>query len=201
MDWAGLVRAVVMMWYPGQEAGHALADVLTGKVNPSGRLPTTFPKKLEDSPAFAHYPGADGRAVYGEGVFVGYRHFDTHGVEPLFPFGHGLSYTTFDYRHLKVDGPRVSVDVTNTGKRAGAEIVQVYVRPLDASVPRPDRELKAFAKVHLEPGQTETVAFELPLRAFQHWDGGWRGEGGRFEVLVGASSRDIRAGAGIGSQT
>ena len=203
MDWADRVLAVVQLWYPGQEGGDALADVLFGDVNPSGRLPLTFPKRLEDTPAFLNDPGEAGHVMYGEGIFVGYRFYDARRIEPRFAFGHGLSYTTFAYGELTVEGDEIAVDVTNTGERAGAEVVQLYVRDVEASVRRPEKELKGFAKVVIEPGRTERVRFTLDDRAFAFWDppsgdgtsGGWRVEPGEFELLVGASSADIRARA------
>lgn len=203
MDWADRVPAIVQLWYPGQEGGDALADVLFGEVNPSGRLPLTFPKRLEDTPAFLNDPGEAGHVLYGEGVFVGYRFYEARRIEPRFAFGHGLSYTTFAYGGLMIDGDAIAVDVTNTGHRTGAEVVQLYVRDVDASVRRPEKELKGFAKVMIEPGRTERVHFTLDDRAFAFWDassgdrasGGWRVEPGEFELLVGASSADIRARA------
>jgi beta-glucosidase len=200
MDWAGRVLAVVQLWYPGQEGGDALADVLFGDVNPSGRLPLTFPERLEDTPAYLNDPGEAGHVLYGEGIFVGYRFYEARGIEPRFAFGHGLSYTTFSYRDLAVESREgavgVSVDVTNTGDRTGAEVVQLYVRDVEARVRRPAKELKGFAKVVIEPGRTERVQFTLDDRAFAFWDttsGGWRVEAGEFELLAGASSGDIRA--------
>lgn len=200
MPWAGAVGAVVMAWYPGEEGAEALADVLLGERNPSGRLPVTFPLRLEDTPAFLHYPGERGEVRYGEEVFVGYRWYDTRAIEPAFCFGHGLSYTSFAYGDLRVDhrhGWDVSVDVavTNVGERAGAEVIQLYVRDVEASVARPDQELKAFAKVELAPGQRSTVRLALDERSFAFWDvatGGWTAEPGEFELRIGASSRDCR---------
>jgi beta-glucosidase len=206
MDWIDDVAAALQLWYPGQECGNALADVLFGEVSPSGRLPTTFPKRAEDAPSHPWYPGADGRVEYGEGVFVGYRHYDAKGVEPRFPFGHGLSYTRFDYGSLSLSadeiGPgddlEVAVEITNTGDRAGREVVQLYVSDLEASVPRPEQELAAFEVVALEPGKTAPLRLRLDRRALSFWDEatqGWRAEPGRFEARVGASSRDVRARA------
>ncbi len=202
--WIKDVPAVLEAWFPGQEGGDAIAAVLLGEVNPSGKLPDTFPKRYEDNPAFQNYPGTDGHVKFEEGIFVGYRHYDTRRVEPAFPFGHGLSYTTFKYGNLVLDshtvrsGGSVSVclDITNTGRRAGKEIVQVYVRDLEAKLPRPEKELKAFLKVDLEPGEAEYICLTLDERALSYWDpdaGGWTAEPGEFEVLVGSSSRDIRA--------
>jgi beta-glucosidase len=202
MPWIDEVPTVVLAYYPGQEGGHAVANVLTGEVNPSGKLPVTFPKRLEDNPSFINYPGH--REVrYGEGIFVGYRYYDEKQVEPLFPFGHGLSYTTFAYGDLNVpaetsaDEPvRVAVTVTNTGEHAGQEIVQLYVGDPEALLARPPKELKGFKKVTLEPGVSTTVEFTLDRRALSFYDphaGAWVAEPGKFEVLVGRSSKDIRA--------
>jgi beta-glucosidase len=203
MDWLDKVAAVVQAWYPGQEAGNAIADVLFGDVNPSGKLPTTFPRRLEDNPAHINYPGENGRVHYGEGIFVGYRYYDEKGIEPLFPFGHGLSYTTFAYGKLVLgatqvesgDEIQVHVNVENTGTRAGKEVVQLYLRDVTSTLRRPQKELKAFAKVSLEPGETKTVTFRLDDEDLSFYDPGGRGwvaEAGDFEVLVGSSSRDIR---------
>jgi beta-glucosidase len=203
MDWLDRVAAVVQAWYPGQEAGNAIADVLFGDANPSGKLPTTFPKRLKDNPAYINYPGENGQVTYGEGLFVGYRYYDRKGIEPLFPFGYGLSYTTFAYSRLILSATevapgepiRVSVDVENTGARAGQEVVQLYVRDVESSLMRPEKELKAFAKVMLEPGEVKTVAFRLHEDALSFYDPPekrWKAEPGEFEVLVGSSSQDIR---------
>jgi len=199
VPWLDDVPAVLEAFYPGQEGGNAVARVLFGDVNPSGKLPDTFPRCLEDTPTWGNYPG-DGTVVhYREGVFVGYRHYATRGVEPLFPFGHGLSYTTFEYSDLRLSPPalqadgtlEVSVDVTNTGDRAGKEVVQLYVRDLESSVERPLRELKGFEKVLIEPGQTRTVTFTLTREDLSFFDAKanrWVAESGAFEVMVGGSS-------------
>ncbi len=201
MGWLDKVPAVLEAWFPGQECGNAIADVLFGDVNPSGKLPTTFPKRLEDNPAYINYPGERGQVFYGEGIFVGYRYYDKKKIEPLFPFGHGLSYTTFAYSNLRIDPAeaseevRISVDVQNTGSRAGKEVVQLYVRDVEASVLRPEKELRGFQKVALEPGEAKTVTFTLDARALAFYDPqqkAWVTEAGEFEVLVGSSSRDIR---------
>ena len=179
----------------GQEAGHAIADVLFGAVNPSGKLPVTFPKAFEDSPAYGHYPGENLHVDYAEGIYVGYRVFDKHGVEPLFPFGHGLSYTTFEYSGLKVAYPTVTVNVRNSGSYAGAEVVQLYLQPPPSRVDRPVKELKGFARVMLQPGEAKAVSFRLNQAAMSYYDTAvhdWVAQPGRFTVLVGASSRDIR---------
>jgi beta-glucosidase len=202
--WIDQVTAVVETWFPGQECGNAIADVLFGDVNPSGRLPTTFPRRLEDTPAYINYPGENGQVLYGEGLFAGYRYYDKKRIEPLFPFGYGLSYTTFEYSDLTLDAPeyglhdeiQVAVDVANVGTRAGKEVVQLYVRDVEARLVRPEKELKAFQKVMLQPGETKTVRFTLDREALSFYDPRqeqWVAEPGQFEVLVGSSSRDIRA--------
>lgn len=203
MPWIDSVAAVVEQWYNSQEAGNALADVLFGEVSPSGKLPTTFPKRLKDNPASINYPGENGEVLYGEGLFVGYRYYDAKDIDPLFPFGFGLSYTTFEYSNLKFsqthfieDQPiEVSVDVRNTGTRAGKEVVQLYVHDIKSALVRPEKELKAFAKVDLAPGETKTVTLRLDRQSFWYYNparNGWGVEPGDFEILVGASSRDIR---------
>ena len=195
--------AVLQAWYSGQEAGNAIADVLFGDVNPSGRLPTTLPRRLKDNPAYINYPGENGKVHYGEGIFVGYRYYDKKGVTPLFPFGHGLSYTRFSYSNLALsaaqvapgEGIRISVDVENQGARAGKEVVQLYVRDVESSLMRPEKELKAFDKVMLEPGQKKTVTFDLGQAELAFYDPArncWVAEPGEFEVLVGSSCQDIR---------
>ncbi len=201
MPWIDSVPAVVEAFFPGQECGNAIANILFGVVNPSGKLPDTFPKRYEDNPAFPYYPGENDKVVYGEGIFVGYRHYDAKNVEPLFPFGHGLSYTTFEYSNLKISPPKtkdkikVSIEVKNTGKAAGKEVVQVYVSDISSSVPRPPKELKAFSKVALKPGEKKKVEFTLTKDALSFYDvktKNWVAEPGDFEILVGSSSRDIR---------
>ncbi|MEN9935768.1 MAG: hypothetical protein RLZZ387_2347 [Chloroflexota bacterium] len=206
MPWLGQVAAVVQFWYPGQECGNAIADVLFGDVSPAGRLPQTFPVRLQDNPAYLNYPGEHGHVRYGEGIFVGYRYYEKKEIAPLFPFGFGLSYTDFAYDNLRLSGERiapgetlaVSIDVMNTGERAGQEVVQLYVRDVATSVARPEKELKGFAKVALAPGETKTVTLTLGGRDLAYYDtarAAWLAEPGAFEVLVGASSADIRARA------
>ena len=213
MPWLDRVPATVQMWYAGQESGNALADLLFGDVNPSGRLPTTWPHRLEDTPAFVNYPGELGEVRYGEGVFIGYRHYDARRIEPLFPFGHGLSYTRFEYGAASVsvrEGPgeedggdveiTAEVEVRNAGAAAGQEVVQLYVRDPDASVQRPERELAAFAKVALEPGEARQVRLTLGAEALSFWDAArarWIAEAGEYEIHVGGSSRDLPARAGF----
>ncbi len=214
--WIHQAPAVVEGWLLGQAGGGAIADVLTGRTNPSGRLAETIPLRLEDTPSYLSFPGEDSRVRYGEGIFVGYRHYDAVGREVAFPFGHGLSYTSFEHGDLSVtvldvdlggtrdplEQPRVelALDVTNTGDRAGKETVQVYVGDPVARVARPVRELKAFAKVDLAPGETQRVTFQLTGRDLAYWStrsGTWELEGGTFAIEVGASSRDIRRRAEV----
>jgi beta-glucosidase len=203
--WLSRVPAVVQAWYPGMEGGNALARILFGDVNPSGKLPCTFPKRLEDSPAHAlgAYPGENLTVRYEEGLLVGYRWFDAKKIEPLFPFGHGLSYTSFRYSGLRlVEGaggkvPVLSVvfDLVNTGTSEGAEVAQVYVSDESSSLPRPPKELKGFRKVFLNAGERQTVSVPLERSAFAFYDPErrqWVAEKGDFKILVGSSSRDIR---------
>lgn len=201
--WIDDVAAVLEGYMMGQAGGAAIADVLCGKVNPSGKLAETFPVKLEDTPAYINWPGEAGAVRYGEGLFIGYRYYDTKKVPVQFPFGYGLSYTTFAYSNAKVsshkfkdvDGVTVSVDVTNTGKVTGKEVVQVYVHDHAASLVRPVKELKGFAKVELKPGETKTVTIPLDFRAFAFYHPEykqWITETGDFDLLIGASSADIR---------
>ena len=199
MPWLKRVPAMIQTWFAGQEFGNALMDLITGKANPSGKLPLTFPHRLEDTPAYTSYPGEFGKVQYGEGVFVGYRWYDTRDIEPLLPFGFGLSYTTFDISDLATDDAdeifTVRCTVTNTGEKTGQETVQVYVRPIDKAVARPEKELKGFAKVNLKPGASKTLSIDLDSEAFSHWDidaAAWRSAKGRYEIIVGNSSRDHR---------
>ncbi len=202
MPWLDEVAGVLQLWYDSQEQGNALADILFGDVSPSGKLPTTFPKRLQDNPSYINFPGENGKVVYGEGLFVGYRYYDKKEIEPLFPFGHGLSYTTFVYSNLRVpekfrieNGLTIKVDITNTGNRIGKEIVQVYVRDVRSSLVRPEKELKAFSKIELKPGERKTVEIKLDKEAFWFYNPartGWVTEPGEFEIIIGASSRDIR---------
>jgi len=198
--WDARVPAILEAWYPGQEGGNAIARVLFGDVNPSGKLPETFPQRLEDNPSFGNYPGENGRVHYAEGIFVGYRHYDRAGVAPRFPFGHGLSYTCFEYSNLRIAPERITehgqfevhVDVHNTGGRSGKEVVQVYVGDVASRLVRPVRELKAFTKIGLAPGETQTVGFSLEPSALACYDpdgAGWVVEPGTFEITVGGGSR------------
>jgi beta-glucosidase len=204
--WLNRVSAVVEAWYGGQECGNAIADVLFGDVNPSGKLPVSFPKELKDTAAFRTYPGENLRTEYAEGIYVGYRHFDKMGIEPLFPFGFGLSYTKFDYSDLTVTpktidssgNVQVALKIRNTGKMAGAEVVQVYMRDVESSLDRPFRELKAFRKVFLKQGESQIVNFALGKDSLSYYDSGarsWVAEPGVFEVQIGSSSQDIRCKA------
>lgn len=200
MPWLERAGAVLQAWLPGQEFGNALADVLTGEVNPAGRLPCTVPYRLEDTPAFTSYPGENGHVLYGERIFMGYRWYDSRGIEPQVPFGHGLSYTTFDYRDLQLrprgDAVAVTLSVQNSGVSTGQEVVQVYVAPAGTGhLQRPAQELKAFRKIRLDPGETATVEVSLEPRDFALWDTashGWLVPAGDYEIRIGASSRDIR---------
>jgi beta-glucosidase len=204
MDWIDDVPAVVEAFYPGQEGGNAIANVLLGEVNPSGKLSVSFPKRYEDNPTFINYPGTK-EVRYGENIFVGYRYYDIKNVEPLFPFGFGLSYTTFEYSHIQVDESvkmgepvNASITVKNTGDRAGKEVVQLYVHDKESALIRPPKELKGFEKVSLEPGESLRVDFVLDQRALSFYDPYqkcWVAEPGEFEVLIGSSSRDIRVRA------
>jgi len=203
MPWAGDVDAIVEMWYPGQEDGHATAAILFGDSDPSGRLPVTFGRRLDDYPASTEerYPGRGLEAEYDEGVFVGYRHFDAEGIEPQFAFGHGLSYTDFDYTDVTVENsgdPEATVEVTveNVGDRPGRDVVQVYLGPADAPLERPPKALAGFETVALDAGETATVTLDIDSRAFAYYDveaGEWTAADGDYTVLVGRSSRDIVA--------
>jgi len=203
MPWLDKVRGVVQLWYNSQEQGNALADVLFGDASPSGKLPITFPKRLQDNPSYINFPGEGGKVSYGEGLFVGYRYYDKKGIEPLFPFGFGLSYTSFEYSNLRLkpeefniaDGLTISLDVRNVGNRLGKETVQFYVCDVRSSLMRPEKELKAFVKVSLKPGERTTVTVQLNKEAFWFYDaihGAWITQPGEFKILIGASSQDIR---------
>lgn len=202
-DWIDAAAAVLEAWMMGQAGGGAIADVLYGRVNPSGKLAETFPLRLADTPAHLNFPGENGQVRYGEGLFIGYRYYDARQIPVQFPFGYGLSYTTFAYGNPKVsttrfkdvDGVTVSVEVTNTGSVAGKEIVQVYVHDQKSGLVRPQKELKGFSKVELQPGETKTVSIKLDFRAFAFYHPKykqWITEDGEFDILIGASSADIR---------
>jgi beta-glucosidase len=213
MPWLGDVRAVIDQWYAGIENGNSIAALLYGQANPSGKLPQTFPKSLADMPTRTpeQYPGQDGKAHYSEGLKIGYRWFDSEGIEPLFPFGYGLSYTTFRYSGLKAKAKRTSATVSftlkNTGGRAGAEVAQVYVG-FPKWTGEPPRQLKGFRKVELQNGQAQRVTISLGKRAFSYWGkNGWRVGRGCYSIAVGGSSRSLPlkttvpiAGAGCSSR-
>ena len=201
--WVDQIPAIVQAWYPGQEGGIALAQILFGEFSPVGKLPVTFERRWEDSAVHgSYYPNADKKILYREGVFLGYRHFDKTGIKPLFPFGHGLSYTTFKYGGMIISPDTmvgeglatVSFDVTNTGNREAAEVSQLYVGDRHASVPRPIKELKGFAKTQLRPGETKRVEIKLDRRAFSYFDDKsrrFRADSGDFEILVARSVQEI----------
>ena len=202
MPWLGEIKGLLETYLGGQAGGAAAANILYGKINPSGKLAETMPLKLSDNPSYLNFGGGE-KVEYREGIFVGYRYYDTKEMDVAFPFGYGLSYTTFDYSNLKLsmenptekDTVMVSADVTNTGKSAGKEVVQLYIRDLTGSAIRPEKELKGFEKVFLEPGETKTVTMELNKRSFAWYNTelhDWFAASGDYEILVGASSRDIR---------
>ncbi len=203
--WIAQVPAILDMWYGGQEGGNAIAAVLFGDADPSGKLPVSFVKEWKDSPAYGHYPGKNLQVDYAEGIYVGYRYFDKRKIEPLFPFGYGLSYTKFDYSDLKISPGQtsgapveVTLSVRNSGSRAGAEVVELYVHDGHSSVDRPVQELKGFQRITLSPGESKDVHFKLDRSAIAFYSTAkkdWVTEPGRFDVLVGSSSRDIRAKA------
>lgn len=201
MPWADRAGAVLLPWYAGEEGADALADIVVGLSDPGGRLPVTVPARLEDTPtagAPEWYPGVDGKVAYEEGVFVGYRHYDTNEIAPAFAFGHGLSYGDVVWEGIDIEAEKVTVRLWNRGDRRGTEVVQVYRGNLGSQVPRPARELVGFVKVGLDPGQRQQVEVGLDAVAYRYWDvdtHGWRSEPGSYELLVGASSRDIRASA------
>jgi beta-glucosidase len=203
MPWVNEVPAILETWLGGQAGAGGTLDVLFGKVNPSGKLAETFPVKLEDTPAFFNFPGEQGEVLYGERFLVGYRHYDKRKIEPLFPFGFGLSYTTFEYKNLNItpsdfadtDEVSVSFTIKNTGDVKGKEVAQLYITDKESTLQRPERELKKFAKVALDPGEEKQLSFTLNARDFSYYDGKrgmWIAESGEFKIAVGASSRDIR---------
>jgi len=197
-QWVDHIPAILQAWYPGMEGGNALARILFGEVNPSGKLPMSFPKKIQDLKI--EYPG-DGKTVhYTEGIYIGYRYYEKYGITPLFPFGHGLSYTTFQYSDLSVTpagNGRATIHFTvkNTGFREGAEVAQVYIHEEKCSVDRPEKELKGFNKITLAPGASQVITLTLPKDAFEYYSEAakaWVMEPGLFDILVGSSSGDIR---------
>lgn len=202
--WNASVPAILEAWFAGQECGTAITDILFGDVNPSGKLPASFPKAWNDCPAYGNYPGANGSVNYAEGLYVGYRYFDAKNIAPLYPFGFGLSYTTFTYGASSVTpsaGPAsstftVKTEIANSGARAGSEVVQIYIRPVHPSVDRPVKELKRFVKVALKAGEKKTVSMTLDASAFAFYDiatHAWKTEPGTYDILIGSSSREIRA--------
>jgi len=201
MTWIDQCPVVIQAWLPGQENGNALSNLLFGNVNPSGKLPVTFPKRIEDNPSFGYYPGKD-QVTYNEGIYVGYRHYETRNIEPLFPFGHGLSYAEFDYMNLEcpkqvqsLDSIELNFSIKNIGAVKGKEVVQCYVRDINSSLDRPLKELKAFQKISLLPGESKMVSLSLDKSSFSFFDdriNKWIIEPGDFEILIGSSSKDIR---------
>jgi len=205
-SWLENVPAVLEAWYPGMEGGHAIANILFGYVNPSGKLPITFPKEISDSPTHQSvrtYPGTDLKVYYDEGIYIGYRYFDKENIEPLFPFGYGLSYTDFRYNNLRLSTKKiskeaeliVSVDITNTGKQFGAEVIQIYSQDIESRVDRPIKELVGFEKVYLDPNEKKGVDIKLKAKNLAFYDKNshsWIIEPGDYKLLVGISSRDIQ---------
>ncbi|GLV66900.1 glycosyl hydrolase [Bacillus mycoides] len=202
MPWIGKVKGILEGYLGGQALGGAIADLLFGDANPSGKLAETFPKVLSDNPSYLNFPGEGDKVEYKEGVFVGYRYYDKKNIEPLFPFGFGLSYTNFEYSNLSVDKKEikdtetvsVTVNVKNIGSTAGKEIVQLYIKDIESTMIRPEKELKGFEKVELQPGEEKTVNFTLNKRSFAYYNvelKDWHVETGEFEILVGKSSREI----------
>ncbi|MGG0724887.1 glycoside hydrolase family 3 C-terminal domain-containing protein [Bacillus mycoides] len=201
MPWIGKVKGILEGYLGGQALGGAIADLLFGDANPSGKLAETFPEVLSDNPSYLNFPGEGDKVEYKESVFVGYRYYDAKNIEPLFPFGFGLSYTNFEYSNLSINKKEitdtetvsVSVNVKNTGSRAGKEIVQLYIKDVESSMTRPEKELKGFKKIELQPGEEKTVSFTLNKRSFAYYNvelKDWHVETGEFEILVGKSSRE-----------
>jgi beta-glucosidase len=203
-EWIDDVDAVLLIWLGGMELGHAAAALLSGDENPCGKLPLTFPRRYRDTPACLNFPGEFGRVLYGEGIYVGYRYYDIKGIAPQFPFGFGLSYTTFELGNLRLssetlnldedDAVVVSVDVTNVGERGGKQVVQLYVSDVASTPHKPLKELKAFQKVYVGAGETQTVQFAVTRRSVEHYDPNreaWCVEPGTFRVLIGTSAQDI----------
>ena len=203
--WAEAVPAILQAWYPGQDDGRVITDVLLGTVNPSGKLPITFPRARADIGIATpeQYPGVDGRGAYSEGIFIGYRHFDKENIEPAFSFGHGLSYTTFEYSNLKLSrsqikaGESLSVElqIKNSGRHEGGEVVQLYIQDMQSTLPRPLKELKGFEKVILRPAQSKVMRIDLDARSMSFYDPSqkrWTIEAGKFKVHIGSSSRNIK---------
>lgn len=205
MDWDADVDAILLTWQPGQEGGNAVADILSGKISPSGKLPLTIPKYYRDVPSYGNFPGQGGTVNYGEGIYVGYRHYDTRHIQPMYPFGHGLSYVDFGYSHLQLSSDSfnldaeqnitLSVQLKNNGSMLAKEVVQLYIHDPASRIDRPMQELKGFQKVELLPNESRTISFVIDKRALSFYDveqGGWRVEPGYFVARLGSSSRDIR---------
>ena len=207
MPWVEEAGSILQCWFPGQEFGNSLSDIIFGKINPSGKLPTTFPKSIEDTPAYATYPGKDLQMDYEEGLYIGYRWYDKEEIDPLFPFGHGLSYTSFDYSNLRAIPPKGNAsvaafefEISNTGDVAGKEVIQGYVNVPDSKIDRPRKELKKFTKIYLEPGETQKVKFELSERELSFWNvdlHAWQVEPAEYIFEIGASANDIRGSASV----
>tara|TARA_Y100001968_G_scaffold66743_1_gene57585 strand:- start:378 stop:1691 length:1314 start_codon:yes stop_codon:yes gene_type:complete len=201
MPWVSSCPAILQVWLPGQEGGNAISNILFGNVNPSGKLPVTFPIALEDNPSYKYYPGND-EVEYSEDIYVGYRYYDTKNVAPLFPFGHGLSYTEFEYSNFNcpievssLKNVELKFIIKNVGKTQGQEVVQCYVRDVESRLERPIKELKAFYKLNLLPGESKTVNLSLDKTSFSFFDdqiNKWIVEPGKFEIMIGSSSKDIR---------
>ena len=207
MPWVEEAGSILQCWFPGQEFGNSLSDIIFGKINPSGKLPTTFPKSIEDTPAYATYPGKDLQMDYEEGLYIGYRWYDKEEIDPLFPFGHGLSYTSFDYSNLRAIPPKGNAsvaafefEISNTGDVAGKEVIQGYVNVPDSKIDRPRKELKKFTKISLEPGETQKIKFELSERQLSFWNvdlHAWQVEPAEYIFEIGASANDIRGSASV----
>ena len=200
--WEKRFDGIFCVFLPGMQGANALADCLCAKINPSGKLPLTFPKRIEDMPTYLNFPGDGMHVHYGEGVFVGYRWYDARKIEPLYPFGHGLSYTDFAIRKLTAetdtftDFVTVNAEVVNKGSYAGKTVVQIYVSDVESTLTKPARELKAFRKIHLEPNEEKTVSFTLSRHDFESYDPNlqrWTMEEGFYEIYAGLSSRDLQA--------
>jgi beta-glucosidase len=203
-SWIKDVPAIIEAWYAGMESGNVIADIIFGDINPSGKLPITFPKSLKDSPAHKSertYPGND-KVYYDEGIYVGYRHFDKHNIEPLFPFGFGLSYTTFKIDSLLIESEKISkgqninfsVNIVNTGNRSGSEVIQIYIEPIKPTIDRPPKELKSFEKIHLKPKESKTINFDLEPNVISYFNPKiekWVIDKGFYKILIGTSSRNI----------
>ena len=207
MPWIDEANSILQCWFPGQEFGNSLSDILFGSVNPSGKLPTTFPKKLSDTPAYSTYPGKDLQMDYEEGLFIGYRWYDRENIEPLFAFGHGLSYTNFEYSNLRAVPPKnessvaaFELEVINKGKLYGKEIVQGYIKVKESNIERPIKELKKFEKIGLEPEESKKIKFELSERDLSYWsekDQCWKVEPAEYIFEVGSSAKEIKDSASV----